>query len=233
MSSISPTHPGARTGSRPASSGARRVLLVLAVWSTAFGYIEGAVVVYLRGLFYPAGFRFPLVGIQPRYYGVEALREAATMVLLAGVAYLAGRRGLRRFSAFAFCFGAWDIVFYLTLKAALNWPASLLDWDILFLIPVPWTGPVLAPVLVSVALIASGAYLLLRPEESLAPLRPADWVIEAAAGFAIIGAFVWNLPAISRGEAPSKFPWLLFSLGLIIGTGWFLRRIGPPRGARR
>jgi len=93
---------------------------------------------------------------------VEVAREAATLLMLLGVAMLAERRPLRRFAAFAFCFGVWDIVYYVMLRAAIGWPASLLEWDILFLIPAPWTSPVLAPVLVSLALIGAAVLILRR-----------------------------------------------------------------------
>jgi len=33
---------------------------------------------------------------------------------------------------------------------------SLLDWDILFLLPLPWWGPVLAPVLIALLMIVWG-----------------------------------------------------------------------------
>ena len=144
-----------------------RLLLWCTIFATAFGVVEGAVVVYLRELYYPEGFAFPLKEMAPRILAIEIVREAATLVLLLGVAILAQRRPVRRFAVFAFCFGVWDITYYLALKALLGWPPGLLTWDILFLIPLPWTGPVLAPVLVSLALIAAGVAILRAPEDAL------------------------------------------------------------------
>lgn len=210
---------------RPVESTRQRspaaVLAALALWSVAFGYLEGAVVVYLRELYHPAGFRFPLTPIPARVYGVEVLREAATIVLLWGVAWLVGGRGLRRFGAFAFCFGAWDLVYYGTLKATLNWPASLLDWDILFLIPVPWTGPVLAPALISLGLVLCGGALVLRPDNALPRVRPRDIAVEIGSGALLLATFFWNVPAVARGREPEAFPWILFAAGLALGMGWF------------
>ena len=53
-------------------------------------------------------------------------------------------------------FGAWDLSFYASLKVLIGWPASLMTWDLLFLIPVPWVGPVLAPSIVSITLVPVG-----------------------------------------------------------------------------
>ena len=210
-------------------SGTRKILLLLA-WSLAFGYLEGSVVVYLRALFYPEGFRFPLVVLPHRLYAVEVLREAATIVLLLAVSALAYRKPLRRFAAFAFCFGVWDLVYYMVLKLVLNWPPSLLAWDILFLIPVPWIGPMLAPSLVSLALIVAAAMVLLGEEEEPVRLRTRDWGVEIAGAVLILISFFWELPSVLRGGSPQSFPWWLFSAGLLLGLVWFVRlwgRRGP------
>lgn len=193
------------------------MLLWCAVFATAFGVIEGAVVVYLREICYPEGFRFPLKEIAPRLLAIEIAREAATLVLLLGAAMLAERRPIRRFAVFAFCFGVWDITYYLALKIFLGWPPSLLTPDILFLIPLPWTGPVLAPVLVSMALIVAAVTLLRRPEDAPSFLRPLDWIVEVAAGLLVLASFLWS------GGEPS-FPWWLFLVGYGGGVAWMLGR---------
>lgn len=180
--------------------------------------IEGAVVVYLRAIYYPEGFRFPLKEIAPDHLRIELVREAATIVLLLAAAMLAERRAARRFAVFAFCFGVWDITYYLALKVFLDWPPSLLTPDILFLIPMPWTGPVLAPVLVSLALIAAAIVLLHRPPD----LRAADWVFEAVAGLVVLASFLWS------AGSPS-FPWWLFAIGYGGGVLWFTGRVLRPR----
>jgi hypothetical protein len=203
---------------------------VLTVWSAAFGYIEGAVVVYLRALIAPRGGLFPLSPFPASINAVEVIREGATIVLLWGAAWLASRRGLLRFAAFVFCFAVWDLVYYLTLKLALGWPASFLDWDVLFLIPLPWTAPVLAPVLVSLAMASCGAFLLLQPEARIRPAERKDWLAETSAALIMLASFLWNVPAMTSGRSPERFPWLLFALGLFLGVGWFAwRQIWPDR----
>lgn len=212
---------------RPMSSlsNNRSLFLWLGLFALAFGTIEAAVVVYLRELFYPDGFYFPLVLLPTRLLWTEVLREAATLLLLLSVAQLAVRRPLHRFGVFAICFGLWDLTYYLALKLLIDWPASLLEWDILFLIPLPWTSPVLAPMLVSVGLIAGGVYILGLPTEAPSPFQPSDWLVEIAAGLVIIASFMWNFPALAAGEAPVSYPWWLFASGMGGGAGWFVWRV--------
>ncbi|UCD37664.1 MAG: hypothetical protein JSW54_12715 [Fidelibacterota bacterium] len=203
----------------------RRLLLWLSLFSLAFGYIEAAVVVYLREPYYPGGFHFPLVAIPVRLVWTEVIREATTLLLLFSATMLIARSNLRRFAVFAFCFGTWDLVYYLSLKLLLDWPVSILDWDVLFLIPLPWTAPILAPVLVSLALIVAAVILIRLPEDQPPPFRPTDWLIEILAGVVIIASFLWNVPTLSAQEVPRYYPWWLFTIGFLIGVGWFALRL--------
>ncbi|HEX5136179.1 MAG TPA: hypothetical protein VFY93_04345 [Planctomycetota bacterium] len=204
--------------------GYRRLLLWCAVFATAFGFIEGAVVVYLREICYPEGFAFPLREMAPGLLRTEIAREAATLVLLLGAAMLAERRPIRRFAVFAFCFGIWDITYYLALKAIVGWPPSLLTWDILFLIPLPWSGPVLAPVLVSIALIGAAVAILRTPGDATLFLRPVDWAVETAAGLVVVASFLWNVRDLGGPEEALLFPWWLFAIGCGGGALWILAR---------
>jgi len=199
-----------------------RLLFWPALFAAAFGVVEGAVVVYLREILYPHGFGFPLRDIDAALLRTEIVREAATLVLLLAVACATVRGALRRFALFAFCFGVWDLVYYGALKAFLDWPGSLLDWDVLFLIPVPWTAPVLAPVLVSLALVAAGAVILREPEaRDFSFIRPRDWAVAAAGGALVLASFLANTPAIAAREAPTSYPWPVFGAGWLLAVGWF------------
>jgi hypothetical protein len=144
-------------------------------------FVEAAVVVYLRALSPAQG---PLAALHTYLPGrnlvIEAYREAATILMLAAVAVLAGRGTWRRFLCFALAFGTWDIFYYVWLNVIVGWPASLLAWDVLFLIPVPWVAPVLAPVIVSLCLVAGSLWLLDRP-----PPRWFAWAF-GCAGAALI-----------------------------------------------
>src|SRR5688572_22491045 len=137
-----------------------RRLLFMTFFGIAMGFLEAAVVVYLRLLYYPDGFDFPLIQLPWSVAVVELAREGATLVMLASVAILAGRTNWERFAWFAYLFGVWDIIYYVGLKMMLNWPDSLFTWDILFLLPLIWVGPVLAPLLISAALVTAALVVL-------------------------------------------------------------------------
>lgn len=123
------------------------------IFGIAFGILEGVVVVYLRRIYYPDGFTFPLVLLEPKMISIEIIREICTIVMLGSIAFILGRTRGEKFSFFIFTFAVWDIFYYVALKIFLNWPESLFTWDVLFLIPVTWVGPVLAPLICSLGMI--------------------------------------------------------------------------------
>ena len=142
-------------------SGWKRATVALLLFGVSFGYVEAAVVAYLRALgepvrerFYPGrgpDDLFPLLKLEQLEAGgpellqvlkTEFAREAATLVMLGAVATAVGRGGAQWLAAFMITFGVWDVSFYAFLRVLLHWPQSLLTWDLLFLIPVPWAGPV-------------------------------------------------------------------------------------------
>ena len=125
--------------------------------------LEGAVVVYLRALYYPDGFSVILKIIDVHTLLVEVARELMTIIMLASIAYLIGKDFKERFAYFLFTFGVWDIFYYVWLKIFLDWPATLSDWDILFLIPITWLGPVWAPVVCSITMIYLSLVIIKNP----------------------------------------------------------------------
>ncbi len=141
---------------RQAGIGLRR-LTWLGIYATVMAFVESAVVVYLRLHYYPGGFRFPMRMIPEWVGAIEIGREVATLVMLLAVSVLAGEDRWERFLGFCFSFGVWDIFYYIWLWVFLQWPPSLFTFDVLFLIPVVWVGPVLAPVIVAVLLVLSAA----------------------------------------------------------------------------
>lgn len=201
----------------------RKMLIWLSVFAIAMAFLESAVVVYLRALFYPEGFSFPLQVSSPAILLTEVGRECATVLMLVAVAALAGRRFNEQFCIFAFCFGVWDIFYYVWLKVLIDWPASLWEWDVLFLIPVTWAGPVLAPVLVSLGLVGAAVLVLraLVAGHSFA-FSPLQWTLEILAGLIIIASFVWDYRAIMNQGSPEHFPWALFLCGMMLGLAVFI-----------
>jgi hypothetical protein len=161
-----------------------RQLVISGVFAASFGFLEAVVVVYLRAA----------VGLLPGYQGtladvvrmsgdvyqqsqainqipkslltLEALREAATILMLLSVALLTSTKSRARAAVFLWTFAIWDIVYYAALWATVRWPLSLSDPDVLFLIPVPWFSPVWFPLLVSALSLAAVLLVRVTPSKS-------------------------------------------------------------------
>jgi len=86
-------------------------ILLLTVFSVAMGFMETAVVVYLRKIYYPNGFQFPLVPIDNDIILTEIIREAATLIMLIGAGIFTGRNRSEKFGFFLFSFAIWDIFY--------------------------------------------------------------------------------------------------------------------------
>ena len=140
-------------------------LVALATYAIAMACVESALVVYLRALYYPENplAIFPLVLLSNTHFVFELLRESATLLMIGAVAWLAANDGTRRFAAFLYVFGLWDIFYYAWLKAFIGWPVSPEEWDVLFLIPWPWLGPWLAPVAISLVFVWRSFYAMRIP----------------------------------------------------------------------
>lgn len=153
----------------------RQTLGLATAFGLAFGFVEAAVVVYLRsaiGLI-PLGtvnYPLPLQDIPHQLLAVEVAREAATIVMLVSLAFLVARRARERWAMFLYVFALWDIAYYAGLWITIGWPGSLVADDILFLIPVPWIANVWYPLLVSgLSVLAVLAASRLGPGERNAP----------------------------------------------------------------
>jgi hypothetical protein len=206
-----------------------KTFLIAVVFSIAFGYIEAALVVYLRQIFHPDGFTFPMT-----VFGIDALsrrillteigREVATIVLIFTGAWLFGRNRQQRFAYFMIIFAVWDIFYYVWLKVLLDWPASIMDWDILFLMPVTWASPVLYPVLISATLIVFAAAILYRcscGREIRATLP--DWLAFCASGFIVVVSFCLPGLHITEQDYASYFYRWLFAAGYLLSIVIFMK----------
>ena len=215
-------------------------IVVTSLFAIAMGLLEAVVVVYLREIYYPEGFDFPLVMIEPRIYSIELVREVTTLIMLITVGWLIGKTGSGKFAGFLYTFGVWDIFYYIGLKAFLNWPASLLTWDILFLIPVTWIGPVLAPVICSSIMIVIG-WITLRTEAigKTPVFGKKVWIVLITGAVLIFISFIQDYTLLlyesgmlsdSSGEkeallnqivgsyVPESFNWFLFGIGAGLST---------------
>lgn len=199
------------------------------VYAVAMAYVESAIVVYLRRLYYPNGFDFPLVLIDLPTLLIEVGRETATIVMLATFGGAAGRTRVGKLAYFLYLFGVWDIFYYIWLKVFLDWPASLLTWDVLFLIPVPWVGPVLAPVSVALTMIGMGLVLLaLEQRGTVLPAGTRVWLAQIVASLMIIVSFTMDvvprLPdqgALLAQWTPVSYRWWMLVCGQALALGTF------------
>jgi hypothetical protein len=219
--------------------GKKQTWVVIALFSIAMAYMESAVVVYLRTLVnriepYQSN---PL----PMFGGlgeIEVLREAATMIMLLTVGWLGGRTWRSRLAYAGMAFGIWDIFYYIFLAPMCGWPRSLLDWDILFLIPLPWWGPVISPVLIAALMIIGGTFIT-QIDEPNAPFMPRVWSMVAAGIGAALALYIFMTDALRvanqgvhviRATLPTSFNWNLFVVALalmaapIVNMVWQLAR---------
>jgi hypothetical protein len=230
------------------------------VYATAMAWVESAVVYYLRTMFHRIEpyqeHPLPLIGgLGP----AELVREAATLVMLLAVGILAGKSWRSRLGYAAVAFGVWDIFYYVFLKVMCDWPHSLMDWDILFLIPVPWWGPVWAPVSISMLMILWGTIVStwegngrtsqrwggrkpvragMGTEEfvSLLTSSPAVYGLSFVGMLLALYAFMANALQVAgqgvvalRNVLPQTFNWPVFVLGLLLMSAPILRAV---RGLR-
>ncbi|WP_157446930.1 hypothetical protein [Cytophaga aurantiaca] len=224
-----------------------KTLFWLTFFSIAMGFMETAVVVDLRELYYPEGFDFPLMPIAPRIALTEFLREAATIIMLAGIGILAGKNKMQRFAFFIYAFAIWDIFYYIFLKVLLDWPASVFTWDILFLIPVPWVGPILAPCIVSLTMIVLTAAIIYLQENGFkVTFKQKEFSLQILGCMIIIGSFIWDyvqthdlsqMWTVSSKEAllkdmtsyiPQAYNWWIFWAGealIVYGIVLFIIRV--------
>jgi len=227
----------------------RRTIAALFLFGISFGYVEAAVVVYLRAIYDPIRDRihpgrgpddlFPLISPQqladsgpenPRRLAIEIVREAATMLMLASVALALARNFHEWLAAFSVVFGIWDITFYAFLRIMIHWPQSLNTWDILFLIPVPWVGPIWSPVAVALTMVVCGLIALQRGIR----VRLRDAAVILAGAAVIFASFIWDFRNTLAGGMPNPFNWPLFLAGEAVGLIGFAFAASAPgyRGSR-
>jgi hypothetical protein len=198
---------------------------LVVLYAAAMAWVEAAVVVYLRVLidrvepYQPD----PL----PAFIGlgqIELARELATLIMIGAVAGLAGRTWRGRAGYSMSIFGMWDILYYIFLRPMSQWPRSLLDWDILFLVPLPWWAPVLAPCMIALLLVLTGT-IISRCDASRQPLWPGRraWAVSGVGVAVALYTFMADaIAAMSGGMEtirqvlPAEFNWPLFSVALVL-----------------
>ncbi|HJW21911.1 MAG TPA: hypothetical protein VJ506_05740 [Candidatus Limnocylindrales bacterium] len=208
----------------------RGIAIAVIAFGIAFGYLEAAVVVYLRAAIGAVGVGPPLD--QPpfgSYAGVEVVREVATLVMIAAAGWLAGRGGVERLAWAAVVFGTWDVVYYAGLRVMIGWPPTLDTWDVLFLVPSPWVGPVWAPMVVSAALVAVGLGAARRCRAGGEVfVGRVEVVAGLAGGAAVIASFLVDAGRVSTGDIGPWSGWPLFWAGMTVAGLAALRSLRRP-----
>ncbi|CAG1014128.1 hypothetical protein ANAEL_04899 [Anaerolineales bacterium] len=213
-------------------------LLWIGLFAVAMAYLESAVVVYLRRLYGIRDLILSVPHFDPQIGAIETGRELATLVMLLAVGWAAGRKFQSRLGFAVFAFGVWDIFYYIWLRVFIGWPQTAFDPDLLFLLPLPWWGPVLAPVLVALLMVMVGAILIRKDAHGL-DVRPTflDWSTLIAGVIIVLYSFMSDalaaLPADTQTLSklrPSEFNWPVYLVGLAM-LALFVWRMGKPAEA--
>ncbi len=226
-------------------------LLFACLFATGMAYLESAIVVYLREILYPEGFVFPLKIVGENIIITELFREIVTIIMLLCIGFYFGKCRLGKFAYFILAFAVWDIFYYIFLKALIGWPESLLTWDILFLIPLNWIGPIIAPIINSITMILLALIIIVYERKHLkVSFTIYEWLLLIIGSIVIFIAyikdsmfFIWGfiqnkannlselqnaLEKFSLEFIPFKFDWILFSIGellFLISIIIFIRRM--------
>ena len=197
-------------------------IIWISIFSIAMAYLEAAIVVYLRRLFGIGDLILQVPPFDQQIAVIELGRELATLIMLLAIGWIAGHNIQSRLSYTLIAFGVWDIFYYLWLNVFIGWPKSLLDPDLLFLIPLPWWGPVLSPVLISILMITGGVAVL-RENVNNNPVHfpQSIWIPLILGVLLLLYSFMADaiqiLPASTaalNALRPTKFNWPVYLIGL-------------------
>ena len=198
----------------------------IGLFAIAMAYLESAVVVYLRRIYGISDLILSVPPFDPQIAAIELGRELATLVMLLAVGWVAGKKFQSRLGFAVFAFGLWDIFYYIWLRVFIGWPRSVLDPDLLFLLPLSWWGPVLAPVLIAALMVLGGALVVIGDDRGqTVRLQPAEWAIFIAGNLAMLYAFMADALAILPADSqtlsqlrPTNFNWTVYLIGLSLVT---------------
>jgi hypothetical protein len=213
-------------------------IIWVSVFSIAMAYLEAAVVVYLRRVYGITDLTFQIPPFDQQIAAIEIGRELATLVMLLCIGWIAGKTFQARVGFTFITFGLWDIFYYIWLRIFIGWPQSVLEPDLLFLIPLPWWGPVLAPVLIALLMVIGGIFAVIKVEKN-GPLHidAWSWVCLITGVLILLYTFMADalraLPADAStlsGLKPSQFNWPVYFLGFGLGVIALWRMMVGRRG---
>jgi hypothetical protein len=203
----------------------RRRWLLVVLFAVAMAWFESATVYYLRVLVDRVQpYQTNPLPVHGALGPVELVREAATLVMLLIVGMLAGTSWRTKIGYAVVAFGVWDIFYYVFLRLVCGWPTSITDWDILFLLPLPWWGPVLAPTSIALLMVAWGTLVTQSDDGHPALVLPwpswiASWLGIVVALYVFMADALRVLPqgpdAVMH-VLPTVFNWPLFCVALAL-----------------
>lgn len=206
----------------------RAKVVLLFLCAVAMAFVEAAVVIYLREII-GAGPLFPMREIPATLLAVEVGREAATIVMLLSVAFLSFQGEARRMGAFLLLFSVWDVFYYVWLYVTIGWPAGVGEWDVLFLIPLPWVGPVWSVLVICAGMLVFSVLFLRVPEDARFAPGVWGWICGISGMLTVVATYIREWALIGYGAGvPSLFSFLPFTAGLCLLaiSGWItLRKI--------
>ena len=205
----------------------KKTLLIVTIYAIAMGFLEAAVVIYLRKLYYPNGFDFPLPLIDSFILKIDWIREMSTIIMLLTIALLAGKKLYEKFAYFIYAFAIWDIFYYVFLKATLNWPSSLMAWDVLFLIPWPWIAPILVPLLCIIILVITSLLIIHFNDLGYkVKITLPEWILFILGALIVLYTLLYDYGNIIlfgsylsiQNFIPTNYSWVTFSIGIILAS---------------
>lgn len=209
-----------------------KTILSVSLFAVAMAYLESTIVVYLRHIYGITDLLKDIPTEPDKYTTIEIGREFCTLLILFLVGWLTGKKWQIRIGYMLFAFGIWDIFYYIWLYVFIGWPTSLKEWDILFLIPLPWWGPVLAPVLIAILMISGGLITVLKSFEKVTlNINYYNYFLLILSILIVLYVFMKDaidvlpggIETISKVK-PTVFNWWLF-LAAYSGMSYFVYRI--------
>ncbi len=194
-------------------------LISVILFAIAMGLLEAICVDYIRQIIFPPDGNIANTPISDFNFTLEAIRESMTIIMITTLSILAAFNWRTRLAMFFLAFGIWDIFYYVGLKIFLDWPATIMDWDTLFLIPVAWYSPIIVPILISTYFIIGSIFIIIHEGNGTKLKFSFSVVLLQFLGFAVwFYSFVKNSAMISEnGYINVEYSWALFFLGLIFG----------------
>jgi hypothetical protein len=196
------------------------LLINLTIFAIAFGYIEGTIAHYLRLLYYPEGFFSELKILDTHIIFIEMGREFATLVIIFTITQFTKGPFYRKLANFIYIFALWDICYYAALYLFEKWPSSFFVWDVLFLLPVPWFAPVIAPITISFIGILGA--LIIQITYVLTGKLKFNWKIIALLSISLLLWLISFLIYPSKIKFPKNYNWFLFYLGIFLSLIGYL-----------